>query len=822
MFKKKFTTLTLLAGLLAVPILYTGAGAGMAAATTYKASTYGLEETVESEDRQALKDAFDQINDREFTKARYQFQKLIRSNSSVKPFWESAMYLARAHADLCEAWWLETIEQGFDHTLSQAELQYLMPLNRQAECIGSVAQKLLKSKSPTPSQVDWFWQQLPEVARYFSPASVALAEAYRRGFGTDPDLEKAAQWYLAALRDEETLGSVAQSDARSGSAKILLTFAEEQQTVDPSMAKDLYGQSYAYSARANWGSPDPYLFKNADMENPLTKQDEERILAQVQACENKSITQCAFYTLPVNLDLKPPLPRYLPSDRVIQWLLENQNEKAFEAAKSQARVNLPTAWASQLYTALLTEQYDEALFRLSYLAFQADGLENDLIAAIAAQIDSPQRAKQVIMHAAAAVLSNNAVDAATAAYATDYLDRYVNEASPQAMFYLSQVFSRPLTPAYDIDKAIHLATRAFKQQPELATSLQVQRLLSMKSQAEWQEARDAWRIIAFGLSVGNVAGATKAFDEESAAQASRQWALECQTAGFKACDLIDATEAIYDQAWPATKALVSTDSNITDITQALQSALAQYVALNNPQRIDALDQLMRRYASPVFVSPIASDMQRKGTPSRMAMRYTLLAGALGKGGHWIETLTQQGADLHAMYQTPTPGIHFLVGDAYWAAGEDIMQGFPVQNKSLVKLFYENAVLSGDARDAQRLADILRQGKGLAVDNHRALELYEFALQQQRRLVVRDLPAYLTAMTDINEHDTKAYAYALMAYQASFGPFLSEEDLENYGKSLSAVQKAQAQEWADQCLGNDFYLCDIYEPNNTLLYMPVKP
>jgi hypothetical protein len=39
---------------------------------------------------------------------------------------------------------------------------------------------------------------------------------------------------------------------------------------------------------------------------------------------------------------------------------------------------------------------------------------------------------------------------------------------------------------------------------------------------------------------------------------------------------------------------------------------------------------------------------------------------------------------------------------------------------LGKLFYENAVSSGNARDAQRLADILRQEKGLAVDNHRAL------------------------------------------------------------------------------------------------------
>jgi len=61
----------------------------------------------------------------------------------------------------------------------------------------------------------------------------------------------------------------------------------------------------------------------------------------------------------------------------------------------------------------------------------------------------------------------------------------------------------------------------------------------------------------------------------------------------------------------------------------------------------------------------------------------------------------------------------------------------------------------------------------------------------------------------------------MSYQASFGPFLSEEDLDSYGKLLSADQKTQAQEWADQCLGNDFCLCGVYEPNNTLLYMPVK-
>lgn len=815
MFKKKFTTLTVLAGLLIVATF----SVGTASATTYKASMYGLEETVDSADQRKLRKAFDEVNDREFVKARYQFQSLARSNESVRPFWQSAMYLARSHADLCESWWLETINQGIDHSLSQAELRYLMPLNRHAECIDSVAKTLRKVKSPTPSQAAWLWQQLPEVARYYIPASLTLAKAYLEGFGTEPDLEKSAQWYLATLRNQQMIGFTATRDAMLSLSGILFTLAQEQQSADPMAAEDLYRLSYAYAVRASQGDPNSYLVTSSQEESPLTTADKERLIEQVQACLVGSISQCEFYALPVSLDLKTILPTYLPRDRVVQWLLTGQTDKAFESAKAEARINIPTAWASQLYTSLLTQRYDEALFRLSYLAFEADGLGNDLIAAVASQLDSSQNAEQVIMHAAAAVLSDNAVDAATATRAIDYLDRYVNEASPQALLYLSQVFSRPLTPAYDIDKAIHLANRAFKGKPELAVSLQMARLLNMKSQEEWQEERDAWRLIAIGLDVDNLAGVLDTFDENNVALAAKQLASQCQTAGLTACDLINATESLYNQAWPASSVFVSDANDSTALLEALQTALGQYVALDESQRIDGLDRLMRQYAAPVFVPALATDMQRKYTPSRLAMRYTLLAGALGKKGHWSETIAQQAAILYA--SNPSSDLERQLGDAYWRAAEDVLLGFPVENPGLAELFYEKAVMTGHSLYAVEFADTLRQGFGLAVDNQRALKLYEYALQQQRKIVIRDLPAYLTTMTDIDEHDTKAYAYALIAYQASFGPILSEQAVEAYGTDLSTAQKAQAQEWATQCIDHDFYFCDIYEPNNTLLYMPPK-
>ncbi|MFO7746187.1 MAG: hypothetical protein R6V42_00050 [Orrella sp.] len=80
----------------------------------------------------------------------------------------------------------------------------------------------------------------------------------------------------------------------------------------------------------------------------------------------------------------------------------------------------------------------------------------------------------------------------------------------------------------------------------------------------------------------------------------------------------------------------------------------------------------------------------------------------------------------------------------------------------------------------------------------------------------DLPGYLMKMTDIKNHRVKAYSYALMDNQTSLK---KDKDVEGFASGLSVKEKSQAQQWADQCLDNDFYLCDIYEPNNSLLFLP---
>ena len=811
--KHKLTTLLIL--LLTAPGLYMGS----LAETSYKASTYGLERFVERDDRSKLRKAFSELNDGEFIKARYKFQDLSRHNDAVKPFWESAMYLAYAHGDLCQAWWLATINQGFDYTLAQRELQYLMPLDNQAQCIESVAKTLRRTKAPTPTQVTWFWQQVPDAARSFTPTRLTLAQAYRQGFGNEPDLEKSARWYLATLSDHTGLLWTATRDATNALAEILLTLATQQQPSDPSAAHDLYRKSYAFAARASEGDTTGGLFKKRQQDNPLGTKDKDTIIEQVRSCQDKPITQCAFYTVPTGLDLKPLIPQQYPRDRIIHQLLIGNNRTAYEYAKRAVQYQWPLGWTAELYASLLTAQYDQTLFRLSYLSFESNGLDNAFVSAVAAQLSSPQQARQVIMQAAAAVLSSRHVEAATAARAIDYLDRSVKQANAQELLYLSQVFSRPLTPAYNIDKAIHLAVRAFNAQPVLAASAQLARLYRMKNEAQWQDDVDAWRLIAVGLIVDNLAGVLEDVEADQASEKAKQLASECQSAGLRTCDLIDTGLSLYDQAWPARAAFASPTDEGVSLIATLQSALASYIAVNEPERINDLDELMRQHQAPVFVPNIASDMQRLETPSDMAMRYTLLAGALGKSNDWPEALTLQASGLQTLNSSISLTWH--MGQAYGQAANDVMLGFPVQNPQLAQLFYEEAVLAGRSRFAQTYADRLRQADGFELDNQRALELYEFAVQQQRKLLIRDLPAYLTAMTDIRDHRTKAYAYALIANQASFGPFISEEDASAYGVDLSADEKVQAQRWADDCMSKDLYLCDLYEPNNKLLFLPIK-
>ncbi|MFO7747279.1 MAG: hypothetical protein R6V42_05670, partial [Orrella sp.] len=379
-----------------------------------------------------------------------------------------------------------------------------------------------------------------------------------------------------------------------------------------------------------------------------------------------------------------------------------------------------------------------------------------------------------------------------------------------------QVFSRPLTPAYDIDKAIHLAAQAYTKLPKLSVALQMDRLLGMKAEKEREEERQAWRLIAIGLEVENLPGVFEEFDEEKASEAAKKLASQCQSAGLTRCDLNDSALSLYDQAWPATLELDWTEMADTDINDLLYQALGQYISVSDSDRMDALDQLMRLYDAPVFVTSMASDMQRTGAASILAMRYTLLAGALGKGGDWSQEVVSQAASLD--WQTNRTRIQFNVGDAYWRTAQDLLSGFPVVNKSLATLFYEKAVMTGPSLFAREFADVLRRGESLKQNNQKALKLYEYALQQQRKLVLRDLPGYLVKMTDISNNRVKAYSYALMANQGSL-TLMGDEEVEGYASGLSANEKAQAQQWADQCLGNDLFLCDIYEPNNSLLYMP---
>ena len=817
MFKPALTTLTLLITLLTAPGVYIMSSAQ----TTYQASDYGLEGFVAREDKPTMRKAFEQLNKGEFIKARYQFQDLARDNPAAKPFWESALYLMMAPADLCEAWWLSTINKGFDYTLAQRELQYLMPLNSQAQCINSVAQSLRAIKTPTRSQADWLWQQLPSVAQYFTPARLTLAKAYEQGFGNQPNLAKSAQWFLATFSDDETLSVSDKRDIAISLAKILFKLAEQEKTVNPSMANELYKKSYAYAAQASGGTPKGYIVSESEaLARILGKEEKQKIIEQVQDCQNKAITQCAFYSVPAKLNLRPLVPLEYPRHQIIEQLMLGHHEIAFEYAKRAAQYNWPVAWASELYASLVTKKYDAALFRLSYLSFESSGLDNPFVSAIAAQLDSQQQAKRVIMYAAAAVLSSRNVDAATGKRAIDYLERYTHGASPQELLYLSQIFSRPLTPAYNIEKAIHLAARSFKAQPELAASVQLAHLYSMKSEEQWQDERDAWRLIAIGLLIDNLAGVFEDFEADRAAVKSKSLASECQTAGLTTCDLLDASLALYNQAWPMARALSPTSANDIAITAALETAMGTYIAVDDSGRINDLDKLMREHKAPVFVPNIASDMQVLDKPSYIAMRYTLFAGALGKGGDWAETLVRQSS---ALYDKNTfKGVQWRVGQVYGDAAGDIMEGFPLKRPQLAKLFYEAAVLAGRAKYAVIFADRLRLGKGFDVDNTRALKLYEYALQQQRLLVFRNLIRELPMMTDITNHKTKAYAYALIARSETYGPLISEQHTAALAKNLSSQQKEQAQRWAKDCIDKNLYLCDLYEPNNLFLQLPVTP
>ena len=809
----KHRLMTLLVLLLTMPALYIASSAE----TSYKASTYGLEGFVERDDRSKLRKAFSELNDGEFIKASSKLKDLARHHDAVGPFSESAMYLAYSHDDLCRAWWLATINQGFDFTLAQQELQYLMPLNSQAKCIQSVAKTLRRTETPTPAQVTWFWQEVPDTARSFTPTRLTLSKAYRQGFGNEPDLKKSAQWYLATLSDQTGLGWTATRDATETLAEILMMLAKQYQPSNPSAGHDLYSKSFAFAARARGG--DITAFKQWQRDYPLSTEDKNTILEQVRSCQDKPITQCAFYTVPIDLDLRPLIPEQYPRDRIIHQLLIENNQVAYEYAKRSAQYQWPLGWAFNLYTSLLTKRYDTALFRLSYMSFESNGLDNAFVTAVTPALDSPQQARQVIMHAAAAVLSSRDVDSATAARAIDYLDGQVSQADPQTLLYLSQVFSRPLTPAYNIDKAIHLTVRALNAETAIAASIQLARLYRMKNEAQWQDYVDAWRVIAAGLMVDNFAGVLKDFEADKVSDKAKQLASECQSAGLSTCDLINTGLSLYDEAWPAQAAFAPSTEHSTLLIADLKSALGTYIAVNESERINDLDRLMRQHRAPVFVPHIASDMQRLDTPSGVAMRYTLLAGALDKNNDWPETLTLQALDLHTL--NPAISLTWHMGQAYGQAANDLMLGFPSQNPQLAQLFYEEAIRAGRSRFAQEYADRLRQADGVDLNNQRALELYEFAIQQQRKRLIVDLPAYLMTMTDIRDHRIKAYAYALIANQASFGPFISKEDAAAYGLDLSSEQEAQAQRWADDCMAKDLYLCDLYEPNNQLLFLPIK-
>ena len=817
-------TLALWLGLLTVHAFPVGAFAAVIPATTYKASMYGLDALVKPADREDLRMAFYRVNKGSFTLARDRFARLAETYPAIRPFWESTLYLKRSYKDLCQAWWRETIDRGLDYSLAQKELQYLLPLNSQTECINEVANDLLialtvHAKEPTPLQAAWFWRQVPRLGKYSTSASLALARAYRHGFGYPADLDKSAQWYLATLRDEVGLGPLGTMMATSELAEVLFMLAEEKQSINPSAAHHLYSQSLAYAMRASQGSTDNVIFMGIAQANVFNSLQREQIIEQALGCQDEPVRQCSFYTFPTQLDLQPLMASAYPRDRIIQRLVQRQYQQAYEYAKKEVQLNLPVAWAFQLYTSLLIERYDQALFRLSYLSFEANGLDNELVSAIAARLDSPRAAKQVMMYAAAAVLSSGQVDAATATRAIDYLGGYASYADAQELLYLSQVFSRPLTPAYNLEKAIHLAARAFKAQPALAATLQMERLWRLKKEEQWQHLRDAWRLIALGLMEDDIAGVFEDFAAENAAEAAKALAAQCQSAGLIDCDLIDASQALYNQSWPAAPALASPSEDSVAVTTALKHALLQYTTVNDPERIDALDQLMRQHAAPVLVPTIASDMQRLDVLSDLILRYTLLAGALGKGGDWDATLTKQASKIPG--RESEIDVRFYMGQAYGGAAEDLMGGFPVQNQELAELFYEQSVLLGQARIAQAFADRLREGKGFEVDNQRALKLYEYAVQQRQKRIINKLPAYLAVMTDIREHQTKAYAYALMSYQTFNGTFLSEEQVMSHGIDLSPNQKEQAQQWADDCLSKDFYLCEVYEANNALLRMPGK-
>lgn len=816
MIKIKYTTLLFLIGLL----LTSGVSARWGGATEYEAETDGLETVVSRAEKRKLNKAFDLLNDGEFIKAKYKFHDLAKDNENIRPFWQSAMYLAYDHTDLCKSWWLDSVNLGLDNTLAQDEIGYLMPLNAQADCINKVAKALMRVKSPTPSQVKWLWERLPEVARHYIPAATTLAKAYRDGFGGHRDFSKSAQWFMAVLgADHQELSQYRREKTAVALSEVLSKHAREQQAVDPVSAQKLFAQSYAYAIWAYRDNLETARYLTVKATAALSEQDRRTIIKQLQQCQDEQITQCAFYATPKELGLEPVVPSQIPRDRLLQWLLEGKNEKAFESAKRNAQVNLPFGWAEQLYTSLLTEQNGEALFRLSYLSFQGSGLNNDLLASVAQQMDSAKSAKKVMLHAAAAALSIREVDQATATRAIDYLDRYVNAATAQELLYLSQVFSRPLTPSYDIDKAIHLAAKAYAKQPKLAAALQMDRLLGMKAEREREEERQAWRLIAIGLEVENLPGVFEAFDEKKASEAAKKLASQCQSAGLTRCDLSDSALSLYAEAWPASLELGWTEMADTDINDRLHQALGQYISVSDSVRMDALDKLMRLYGAPVFVAPMASDMQRTGDASILAMRYTLLAGALGKIGDWSQKVVSQAASLD--WQANRTRIQYNVGDAYWRTAQDVLSGFPVVNKPLATLFYEKAVMTGPSIFARGFADVLRRGESLKQNNQKALALYEYALQQQRKLVLHDLPGYLVKMTDINNNRVKAYGYALMANQASFGPLMGDSEVEGYASGLSANEKAQAQQWADQCLDNDLYLCDIYEPNNSLLYLPRK-
>ncbi|MFO7746188.1 MAG: hypothetical protein R6V42_00055 [Orrella sp.] len=705
MIKIKYTTLMFLIGLL----IASGVFARSGVATYYEAATYGLETVVSRDEKRPLDKAFDLLNDGEFIKATKVFQSLARVNKNIEPFWQSSMYLAYAHSDLCKRLWLESINQGLDNVLALEEIRYLMPLNEQAECITKVAKAFMRLRSPTPFQLKWFWERLPEAARYYSPAATTLADAYHDGFGDQRDLLKSVQWYKAALIDDQSLSTYQRFANAMDLSEVLTELAQEQQAVNPLNALELFSESFAY---AFWAySRDVEITEKvaAEATSALSEKDRRRIIERVRQCLDQPITQCYFYSAPTVVGLETFIPPEIPRNRILQWLLEGKSELAFESAKENAQLNRPFGWAEQLYTALSTEQYDEALFRLSYLSFQGNGLDNQLLSSVAQQMDSAKSAKKVMLHAAAATLSNREVDEATATRAIDYLDRYVNEATAQELLYLSQVFSRPLTPAYDIDKAIHLAAQAYAIQPKRAVALHMDRLLGMKAEKEREEERQAWLLIALGFEVEYLPGVLEAFDEEKASEAAKKLAAQCQSAGLTRCDLNDSALSLYDQAWPTTLELDWTEMAGTDINDRLQQALGQYVSVSDSDRMVALDKFMRLYDAPVFVAPMASDMQRTGDVSILAMRYTLLAGALGKGGDWSQEVVSQAASLDQ--QTNLTRLHQNVGKAYSKAAEDLLSGFPVANERLAILFYDKAAMTHPIF-AILFADLLMDGTSL--------------------------------------------------------------------------------------------------------------